>query len=140
MRRAIVLSLLALAALPATTSAAGLTARGSAEQVQVTGAKRGQKLELLDRRHRVVSRARAGKLGGAIFRSVKPGHGYRVRRGKQRTAPFAVLSTRSKPPTPKLFHQQIPGSGYGYLTTRDGTKLAIDVRLPAGAKPPYPTL
>ena len=29
-------------------------------------------------------------------------------------------------------------SGYGYLTTRDGTKLAIDVRLPAAR--PYPTL
>ncbi|HEY6397209.1 MAG TPA: CocE/NonD family hydrolase, partial [Solirubrobacteraceae bacterium] len=34
---------------------------------------------------------------------------------------------------------RVPSSGYGYLTTRDGTKLAIDVRLPSGP-PPYPTL
>ena len=38
-----------------------------------------------------------------------------------------------------MYRQEIPASGYGYLTTRDGTRLAIDVRLPAGPGP-YPTV
>ena len=50
-----------------------------------------------------------------------------------------VISARSAPPSKKLYSQKIPKSGYGYLTTRDGTKLAIDVHLPAGPGP-YPTL
>src|SRR5439155_7175895 len=49
------------------------------------------------------------------------------------------FSTRSAPPSKRLYGQKIPKSGYGYLTTRDGTKLAIDVRLPAGPGP-YPTV
>ena len=50
-----------------------------------------------------------------------------------------VLSDRSAPPSKKLYSQKIPKSGYGYLTTRDGTKLAINVHLPSGPGP-YPTL
>jgi uncharacterized protein len=50
-----------------------------------------------------------------------------------------VLPDRSAPPSTRIYDQRIPTSGYGYLTTRDGTKLAIDVRLPGGPGP-YPTL
>ena len=50
-----------------------------------------------------------------------------------------MFSDRPAPPSTKIYDQTIPTSGYGYLTTRDGTKLAIDVRLPAGPGP-YPTL
>ena len=50
-----------------------------------------------------------------------------------------VLSDRSAPPSTRLYRQRIPRTGYGYLTTRDGTKLAINVRTPAGPGP-YPTL
>ena len=81
-------------------------------------------------------RQKAGPLGGAVFRDVTPGTGYRVGRSK----PVRVSATRGTPPSTKIYNQKIPKSGYGYLTTRDGTQLAIDVRLPAGVKPPYPTL
>ena len=30
-----------------------------------------------------------------------------------------------------IYKQSIPESGYGYLTTRDGTQLAIDVHPPS---------
>ena len=50
-----------------------------------------------------------------------------------------MLSDRSAPPSTKLYRQQIQRTGYGYLTMRDGTKLATAVHLPAGAGP-YPTL
>ena len=52
-----------------------------------------------------------------------------------------MLSDRSAPPSTKLYDQTIPAGGYGYLTTRDGTKLAINVQLPGPADDgPYPTL
>ncbi len=41
-----------------------------------------------------------------------------------------MLSTRPAPPNTHVYNQTIPSSGYGYLTTRDGTKLAIDVHPP----------
>ena len=101
-----------------------MKARGSVEQVYVTGAKRGAKLTLTRNGERV-ARKRAGRLGAAVFRNVKPGR-YRLA-GKR----IRVLPDRSKPPRTKLYRQRIPKSGYGYLTTRDGTQLAINVHLPS---------
>ena len=120
-------------------AAAKLTVRGRAEQVQVTGVKGGARLTLVNSRGRAVKSRRADSLGGLVFRGVKPGHGYRVLAGAARSAPFTVLSLRSAPPSTRIYKQKIPASGYGYLTTRDGTKLAIDVHLPGG-KGPFPTL
>jgi predicted acyl esterase len=117
-------------------AASALTVRGSVEQVQVTGAKKGQKLVLQDKSGHKVATQRAGSLGGAVFRDVKPGSGYRIAGAPKVT----VLPDRSAPPSTKPYNQKIPSDGYGYLTTRDGTKLAIAVRLPGGAKAPYPTL
>ena len=119
----------------AAAAAAAVRVRGSVEQVHVTGAKPGTRLTLHDRRGRAVASQRAGSLGGAVFRGVKPGAGYRIGRSRA----FKVLSDRSAPPTTKLYRQKVQRTGYGYLTMRDGTKLATVVHLPAGAGP-YPTL
>jgi predicted acyl esterase len=124
--RALVLAL-GLAALHCGSAAAALEVRGSAEQIQVTGARPGARVAL---GRRVL---KAGPLGGVVFRDVKPGR-YTVA-GKRVT----VFSDRSVPPSTKLYRQRIPFSGYGYLTTRDGTRLAIDVHLPTGTGP-FPTL
>jgi predicted acyl esterase len=118
----------ALTALAPASAHAAIVARGSAEQVQVTGAKPDQEVTLEG-----VRTQRAGSLGGVVFRDVKPGR-YSVA-GKSVT----VFSDRSAPPSTKVYGQRIPRSGYGYLTTRDGTQLAIDVHLPLAAGP-YPTL
>jgi predicted acyl esterase len=135
---------LALAALLAAllfpgAAAARLSARGSAEQVQVTGVKAHARVSLLGRSGRAVRTRRADSLGGLVFRNVRPGRGYRVRTGSTRSRAFTVMSDRPRPPSTKIYRQKIPASGYGYVTTRDGTKLAIDVHLPAG-KGPFPTL
>jgi predicted acyl esterase len=119
--------------------------RGSVEQVQVTGASPGTSLALLDRHGDQVGSQVAGWLGGALFRSVKPGRGYQVRQvigqGGVQSRPVTVMSERSRPPSRRIYDQQIPAGGYGYLTTRDGTQLAIDVHLPGpAANGPYPTL
>ena len=41
-----------------------------------------------------------------------------------------VFTNRAAPLSTRGYSQRIPTSGYGYLTTRDGTKLAIDVHTP----------
>jgi hypothetical protein len=136
-----------------------LVARGSARQVQITGVAAGARVALLDRAgHRVATR-RADALGGLVFDRVKPAKGYRVRvlPHGPRSAAITVHTSRSKPWDPKIYHQSIPDEGYGYLTTRDGTKLAYDVHPPTSPAglglppitltsglpdyaPPYPTL
>jgi hypothetical protein len=60
--------------------------------------------------------------------------------GTARMRSGASSSDCSAPPSTGFYTQRIPASGYGYLTTRDGTKLAIDVRLPSSGPGPYPTL
>jgi hypothetical protein len=146
MRRAVIafaaMSLLgALAAGAATAKTATFVARGSVEQAYVTGVSPGARLVLVNRHHLAVQSQRADPLGGIVFRKVAPGAGYRVRAGAggAESGPFTVMSTQSAPPSTSIYGQAIPTSGYGYLTTRDGTKLAIDVRLPSGTGP-FPTL
>ncbi|MEZ5155277.1 MAG: CocE/NonD family hydrolase [Solirubrobacterales bacterium] len=127
----------ALSAARADAGVSALTARGSAEQVQVTGATPGAKVKLLRDGERVAVRS-GGELGGVVFRKVEPGRGYAVRSEGTTTAPFRVFSTKPKPPDESVYDQTLD-SGYGYLTTRDGTKLAINVHLPSGPGP-FPTV
>ena len=138
-------------ALFAAPSAVAITAHGSVRQAYVVGARPGERLALVSRRGHTVAVRRAGPLGGAVFRGVAPGSGYRVRpvgslgavgsvrAGAPRTPTLTVLPDRSAPPSTRIYRQRIPRSGYGYLSVRDGIKLAIDVRLPAGPGP-YPTV
>ena len=74
-----------------------------------------------------------------------PVAGYRVRLANGRmSGALTVHSTRSPPWNPNVYNQSIPDNGYTYLTTRDGTKLAIYVYpptsradgLPPGGDPP----
>ena len=123
-------------------SAAGspLEAVGSVEQLQVTGARPGSKVKLLLRGERI-ERKRAGSLGGLLFRQLKPGAGYSVRAGGVETKAVRVLTRRARPPSRSGYRQKLPAGGYGYLETRDGTELAINVHLPGPASEgPYPTL
>src|SRR3954464_1886570 len=105
---------------------------GSVEQVYVTDLGPGAKLWLLNRRGRTVASKRADAQGGLLFRNVRPGTGYRLRQARKgpKSAPLTVLSKRSAPPSTDVYNQNIPARGYGYLTTRDGTKLAINVHPP----------
>src|SRR5947208_3230725 len=99
-------------------------AHGSVGQVYVTGLAPNARMSLLNRRGHRVQRKRADAQGGLLFRSVKAGTGYRVRLGKgPKSAPLTVLSKRSAPPSTSVYNQTIPDNGYGYLTTRDGTRL-----------------
>jgi predicted acyl esterase len=123
---------LVLATAASAVADAAVDAHGSARQVYVTGLAPGARVALLDSGGRAVRSASADGQGGLIFRKVKAGGGYRVRvegSGEQ-SEPLTVLSERSAPPSTDGYGQSIPSSGYGYLTTRDGTQLAINVHPP----------
>jgi predicted acyl esterase len=139
-------------------AAPAFTAKGSVKQVYVTGAAPGAQLTLVNGAGSAVATKQVNSLGGTLFRDVAPGGGYRVRpaAGGEASGPLTVLSTQSAPPSASIYNQSVPSRGYGYLTTRDGTKLSYYVHPPqdvANALPlpdgvelpdlgggPYPTL
>jgi predicted acyl esterase len=138
-----------LLAVPLRAEALSFEARGSVEQVYATGLEPGASVSLYDAQGGEVATKNADDLGGVLFRNVAPGDGYRVgltSEGPQSDA-LQVLTTQSTPPSIDFYGQPIPSSGYGYLTTRDGTKLAIDVHppqdvthvLPGVELPPLPS-
>ena len=129
----LVASLLALLLATATAVAApAFDARGSVEQVYVTGGTPAAKLTLVNGAGRKLATRPVNSLGGLLFRDVPPGSGYRVRpaAGGEASGPLTVLSKNPAPPSTSIYNQPIPKDGYGYLRTRDGTKLAFSVHPP----------
>jgi predicted acyl esterase len=128
--------------------------------VYAVGLPAGASATLLDGQGQVVSTKQADSLGGLLYRDVEPGTGYQVREDTTgaTSGPLTVHSEAAAPWDPSIYDQSIPDDGYSYLTTRDGTKLAITVHppthpagiggLPEGFPvpngpdyaPPYPTL
>jgi predicted acyl esterase len=149
----------------AKSSTPSFSAHGSARQVYVVGLAPHARVSLLTAKGRTLYAQRADSLGGLLFRNVAPGTGYRVRLDATgaESKPLTVHSDAAKPWDPSIYKQTIADNGYQYLTTRDGTKLAIDVHPPTspagepgvpssfnlppsliptgpGYAPPYPTL
>ncbi|MFP5225356.1 MAG: CocE/NonD family hydrolase, partial [Actinomycetota bacterium] len=148
-----------LSGVTASASTSGMTVVGSVEQVYVTGLTPGAAVNLLDPDGAVVETRTANPLGGTLFRKVAPDLGYTVESEGETSAPVQVHDASPAPWNPNIYQQSMPSSGYGYLTTRDGTKLAYTVHpptspagqpgLPHGTQlpstgtaylPPYPTL
>jgi predicted acyl esterase len=107
-------------------------AHGSVEQVYATGLPAGASTSLLDSSDQVVATRNANDLGGILFRNVTPGDGYRVRLDTtgETSGPLTVLTTQSAPPSTDVYNQTVPSDGYGYMSMRDGTKLAYSVHPP----------
>jgi hypothetical protein len=158
-RLAVVVSLACLGMLLPAAADAAVHAHGSTEQVYATGLKPHVRVTLLNARGHVVAHLSADAQGGVVFTAVKPGAGYRVRLGStgDESASLTVHSEAARPWDPGVYGQTIKSSGYQYLTTRDGTRLAIYVHAPshpAGVSslpdgialpssystPPYPTV
>jgi predicted acyl esterase len=127
--------LVALAALlltAASASASAFNAQGSVKQVYVTGLAPNAEASLLKSTGTTVSTQNADAQGGLLFRNVKPGRGYQVRltSNGETSGPITVHTEAAAPWDPSVYNQEIPDNGYTYLTTRDGTQLAIDVHPP----------
>jgi uncharacterized protein len=121
----------------AAAAASAFSAHGSVEQVYVTGLAPGAQMSLVRANGETVSTQAADPLGGLLFRNVAPGTRYRVRLSAtaEEAGPITVHTQAAAPWDPGIYKQSVPDSGYTYLTTRDGTQLAIDVHppgIPAG--------
>jgi uncharacterized protein len=149
----LVLVIAALGAAMTTSAQAApppLAAHGSVQQAYATGLAAHAAARLVRHGATVQSR-RADAQGGVLFSGVAPGAGYRIRSGPRNSGSLTVMTGRDAPRSTKIYDQTItalPGQGeltapdpanYQYLTTRDGTKLAIDVHTPGGPGP-WPTL
>ncbi len=115
------------------------------EQVHVTGAKPGKDVILLDKAGDEVATHKAGPLGGVVFRKLEPGGGYSVLQGSKQSRTVRVLThevgASEQRRSTTRFSRMAPTPRYGYLKTRDGTKLAINVLLPGPVEDgPYPTV
>lgn len=122
-------------------AAPSFEAHGSVEQVYVTKLEPGAETLLLNKAGKTIKTRKADAQGAVLFRNVKPGKGYRVRLGSggDKSEALTVLTTRSAPPSTDIYDQELPESGYGYMTTRDGTKLAYYVHPPQDVTGALPT-
>jgi predicted acyl esterase len=113
--------------------ASAFTVRGSVEQVDVTGLPANAEASLLTSKGETVATQNADSEGGLLFRKVKPKAGYKVLLpSTNETSPaVTVHNQKAAPWDPEIYNQSIPDNGYTYLTTRDGTQLAIDVHPPS---------
>ncbi len=127
-------AMLSAAALCSATAAAAsaFKAEGSVEQVYATGLAPGAQMSLIASKGETVATQTADSEGGLLFRHVTPAKKYHVKliSNSEEQGPITVYSQKPAPWDSKIYKQSIPESGYGYLTTRDGTKLAIDVHPP----------
>ncbi len=149
-RRALILVIPTLAVLAfslvTAATACAFNAQGSAEQVYVTGLAPSAQMSLLRSNGETVYTQNADALGGLLFRNVAPGRRYRVRLSStgEESGPLTVHTQAARAWDRSIYKQPIPNSGYTYMTTRDGTQLAIDVHPPtfpsSKHKGAYPTL
>ena len=150
---------IAMSASTATAAPTSVNAVGSVEQVYVTDLTPGAEASLIGPDGKSLITQTVNELGGILFREVPPGEGYRVESEGVQSDPVVVHNDDPAPWDPSIYNQTIEPSGYQYLTTRDGTKLALSVHLPtspatlpvpktgappeghgAPFTPPYPTL
>lgn len=115
----------------------------SVGQVTITGADAGTELSLLDG-DELAQSATTDDSGSLIFREVEPGT-YRVATapgdGQQASDDLVVPTEEESVPESDFYEGQTLESGYTYIETRDGTKLATSVYLPGPAEDgPYPTV
>ena len=119
------------------------SAHGSVNQVWVIDAPAGTQLQLVGPDESVVDTGTADAYGSFIFRNVPAGDGYSVlgNSDPQLVLGPVTVTNMTDAPDPSLYESQSIGRGYGYLRTRDGTLLAINVVMPGPPENgPYPTV
>jgi len=133
-----------VAPLGASPGTAGFTARGSVEQVSVTGAEPDTELALHDSSGDAVDVGVADEQGSLIFRLVEPATGYRVATVDDEpdaAEAVDVIAVDSSTPEQSFYDSQALEEGFQYITTRDGTTLSANVTLPGPIENgPYPTV
>ncbi|HAN30089.1 MAG TPA: hypothetical protein DCQ06_00690 [Myxococcales bacterium] len=124
---------------------ADFTVQGSVNQVFVTKAKPATKLEVRDSQGTVLASGETDKWGSKVFREVAKRDEVRVyvvgAAPEVRSDAIEVMDVESSQPNQSFYDSQVIEPGPGYITTRDGTKLAYFATLPGPAdEGPYPTI
>lgn len=126
-------------------AAAGpVQAGGSVNQVYVTGMSPGVDVELRDDDGDLQAEGQADSAGAYLFRQVPAGERYEVRVGSDSVDDLTVTDPDDHP-SDSWYDAEAAAhpinSGFGYLTTRDGTKLSVNVNFPlGGGTGPWPVL
>lgn len=88
-----------------------------------------------------VRKAKTDKQGSIVFRELTPGTGYTITIGGETTRALTVLDEAKSKPSQGHYANQTLKAGNGYITTRDGTQLAVFITLPGPEENgPYPTV
>lgn len=120
---------------------ADFTVRPSVNQLYVLDATPGEGLELVDAADAVVGTGTVDTAGSFAWRALDAGT-YTVRTtGDPATEsePQVVTDYDDPAPAQSFYSDQTLDSGFGYITTRDGTTLSANVWLPSGDGP-FPTV
>ena len=120
---------------------ANLEVRGSIEQVFVTNAVVGETLSLRNGT-REIATGQADEQGSYVFRTVPADASYVVSGSESGRSPSVrVVTVEGSLPSRELYTRQTLEPGFGYIETRDGTKLSVYVTLPGPPEDgPYPTI
>jgi predicted acyl esterase len=141
---AVVAPVLWVPAAGATPVPATFTAQGSVEQFAVTHAVPGAAIALRDSAGLEVGSGVVDAQGSFLFRDVAPGTGYRAVQddaGQVSQSPRTRVLAPTDVPGGAFYRAQQLQDGFGYITTRDGTKLSVTVKLPGPIEEgPYPTV
>lgn len=118
--------------------------RESVEQLHITRTAPGTSVTLYDASGAEVQTGTTDDLGSLIFRQVEPGEGYIIRETENAdiyTRELRVMSVENSLPEQAFYGDQVLEPGFGYIETRDGTRLSVFVSLPGPPEDgPYPTL
>lgn len=119
---------------------ASFTSGGSINQVYTYGHEQGAALELLNSTNEVVAQGVADAQGAKLFKDVATGSGYRVRSGASLSDDLTVTDPADHPD--QSFYDNITlNEGFGYLPTRDGTLLSVNITFPFDGSPqPWPVV
>jgi predicted acyl esterase len=119
-------------------------ARGSVGQIHIRGAIPGTIVQIVDADGILVTEGAADELGAKVFWTVPAGKGYTVRPKSDPgdyTGPIEVWTIDNSLPPDSFYEDQTLQEGFGYIGTRDGTRLSYFLTLPGPPEEgPYPTV
>ena len=131
---------------PAVAAGATFVAHGSVNQVYATGLGAGAPVALRTASGGAVASGAADVAGAFLFREVDAGSGYQVvRTSDSATVSGLVVTDPADNPSEASYATEAAahplGAGYGYLSTRDGTTLSVNVTMPQdGSTGPWPVV
>ncbi len=115
--------------------------RQSVHQLHLWNAAPGLPVTLTGPDGATVTEAVTDELGSLVLRELPEGEGYRLTVGQERTGTLRVYRAEELLPERSFYAAQRLKAGTGYITTRDGTTLAVFVTLPGPEEEgPYPTV